>query len=330
MRKSTGSTGTISYCAPEVLKQDQFGNYGNFSTKSDIFSLGMILYFMCFGRLPYKSADSFQEDTEDVDTLRVEISEWSGFQEERRERPELPVPLYSFLKRLLAIDPADRPGANEILEGIQTGKGLSMSARPRTGDSTRMQAIGRIQAIDSPMIPSTPISEREQRRVRSSAHREDAASSHERLESSSDSTPSASPSVQIQADSQRTANLETFKTPLLMAPPTTLLASIYNRLALYEHQVLSWARLNQQSLTLIVKMAIFLLKMWSISRQCLARQSIWYPLVLLAALELASGTRIRWKVSGALMIIHVGVLWVIERWGGGLCEREVLLSWGHF
>lgn len=155
-RKSTGSTGTISYCAPEVLKQNEFGQYGNFTTKSDIFSLGMILYFMCFGRLPYRSADSVNEEMEDIDMLRAEISTWSGFQDERRERPELPGQLYSFLKRLLAINPADRPSATEILDAIRAEKGLDNPPRPRNGNSAVL-ATGRIiQSIDSPMQPGTP------------------------------------------------------------------------------------------------------------------------------------------------------------------------------
>ena len=92
-RKSTGSTGTVSYCAPEVLRKDSRGRYGNFTTKSDIFSLGMILYFMCFGRLPYQSANAVQEELEDIDQLRAEITDWKGFQGERRERPDLPLSL---------------------------------------------------------------------------------------------------------------------------------------------------------------------------------------------------------------------------------------------
>ena len=158
VRKSTGSTGTISYCAPEVLKQDQSGHYGNFTTKSDIFSLGMILYFMCFGRLPYNSADSIQEEYEDIDMLRAEISSWSGFQDERRERPELPNQLYDFLKRLLAINPADRPSANDILDALRLDKGLETPSRGRNGSNAGIG--GRIiQSIDSPM-PGTPVNGR--------------------------------------------------------------------------------------------------------------------------------------------------------------------------
>jgi serine/threonine protein kinase len=115
-RNSTGATGTISYCAPEVLRQERPGSaFGNFTTKSDIFSLGMIVYFMCFARLPYRNADGIDEDSEDLDELRAEISSWAGISDEHRVRSDLPEKLYRSLKRLLALSPEERPGAEEIL-----------------------------------------------------------------------------------------------------------------------------------------------------------------------------------------------------------------------
>lgn len=156
IRNSTGSTGTISYCAPEVLRKDTTGRYENFTTKSDIFSLGMILYFMCFGRLPYKSANSVQEELEDVDELRAEITHWKGFQDERRERPDLPAKLYQLLKKLLALNPAERPSASEVLSAMKTDG--SLDGVPRGARSTSPSLGGRrIQSLDSPAIPSTPV-----------------------------------------------------------------------------------------------------------------------------------------------------------------------------
>ena len=109
VRKSTGSTGTVSYCAPEVLRTDpKTGGLGNFTTKSDIFSLGMILYFLCFAGLPYRNADHINEENEDLDLLRAEIVSWTGLHEERKIRPDLPEQLYTFLRRLLSLDPTDR------------------------------------------------------------------------------------------------------------------------------------------------------------------------------------------------------------------------------
>ncbi len=142
-RKSTGTTGTISYCAPEVLKEQYPGGpLGNFSAKSDIFSLGMILYFMCFASLPYvhhHAGDGVAEEDEgeDVEGLKEEISHWGGFDFDddnenamtggrmsgkKMKRTDLPDKLYKFLKRLLAIEPSERPSAEEILRAISTGE----------------------------------------------------------------------------------------------------------------------------------------------------------------------------------------------------------------
>ncbi|KAK5992979.1 putative serine/threonine-protein kinase iksA [Cladobotryum mycophilum] len=157
VRKSTGSTGTISYCAPEVLRMDSTGNYANFTTKSDVFSLGMILYFMCFGRLPYQGANAIQEELEDIEQLRAEITDWKGFQDERRERPDLPAKLYMLLKKLLALDPTQRPSANEVLGAMKNETNLDGIPKDRSLSPTKGLRGNRVQALDSPATPGTPI-----------------------------------------------------------------------------------------------------------------------------------------------------------------------------
>jgi serine/threonine protein kinase len=80
----------------------------------------MIVYFMCFARLPYRNADGVDEDNEDLDQLRAEISTWAGIDDEHRVRSDLPEKLYRSLKRLLAINPDERPGAEEILHVLKS------------------------------------------------------------------------------------------------------------------------------------------------------------------------------------------------------------------
>ena len=155
VRKSTGATGTISYCAPEVLRRVQpSGAYGNFTTKSDIFSLGMILYFLCFAQLPYRNADNLNEENEDIDQLRDEITSWSGLDGEKKMRPDLPEKLYQFLRRLLSLNPANRPSAEDILHGIKTGAGLeeALNATFATPGPVHedLRASTRISSVDSP------------------------------------------------------------------------------------------------------------------------------------------------------------------------------------
>ncbi|KAG5985465.1 hypothetical protein E4U55_000027 [Claviceps digitariae] len=167
VRKSTGSTGTISYCAPEVLKLDASGQYGNFTTKSDVFSLGMILYFMCFGRLPYHGANTIQEELEDIDQLRAEIVDWQGFQDERQERPDLPSKLYKLLKKLLALDPAERPSASEVLLAMRSETNFdSITKNDWTAPNSPTVRGNRIQNLDSPVPPGTPVSDLKKDKLR--------------------------------------------------------------------------------------------------------------------------------------------------------------------
>ena len=160
VRRSTGATGTISYCAPEVLRKEHLtGKYGNFTTKSDIFSLGMILYFLCFADSPYRNADNLNEENEDLDELREEITAWSGLEDTKSRRPDLPDRLYKFLQRLLSLDAAMRPSADEVLLGIKTGAGLNESPDLRPRSAGRLfeehRAASRISPIETPP-PGTP------------------------------------------------------------------------------------------------------------------------------------------------------------------------------
>ncbi|KAJ5498068.1 hypothetical protein N7453_007119 [Penicillium expansum] len=151
MRQSTGATGTLSYCAPEVLRQEYpDGPFGNFTFKSDIFSLGMILYFLCFAALPYANADLINEEKEDLDQLRAEITSWAGFDHARAIRSDLPEKLYKFLERLLSVDPGRRPSADEVLNGIQVGANSNENFRFRKASSGSSDVPGaRIHPLDS-------------------------------------------------------------------------------------------------------------------------------------------------------------------------------------
>ncbi|KAK4166820.1 kinase-like domain-containing protein [Cladorrhinum sp. PSN259] len=302
VRNSTGSTGTISYCAPEVLKKDSTGIYGNFTTKSDIFSLGMILYFMCFGRLPYHFANAVHEELEDIDLLRAEITDWKGFQDERRERPDLPPKLYQLLKKLLSVNPAERPTASEVLgamKGEAPLEGLN-AMRPNSNPSSIGLAGRRIQNLDSPMPPSTPVPDpAKQARVNSVADEgddnpsplscyppappgqlvqtrtnpfEQPASSTVRQRRSHNSlvlTRSASHSPERarrngSAVSPPLPSPIAITTPLLMAPPTTRLERVRNEAVLVQYKVARWWEMND----VILRLTLLGLKISSLSWTC--------------------------------------------------------------
>jgi serine/threonine protein kinase len=116
-RQSIYDTSTLVYSAPETLRKDESGQYGDFTTKSDVFSLGMILYFMCFSNLPYENANIENEELEDVELLCEEISHWQGFQygDIHRQHPDLPPKLILLMEKLLSLNPTERPNTQEIL-----------------------------------------------------------------------------------------------------------------------------------------------------------------------------------------------------------------------
>ncbi|KAK9453016.1 kinase-like protein, partial [Dipodascopsis uninucleata] len=115
-RDATGATGTVGYSAPETLIQDELtGELAEFSTKTDMFSLGMILYYMCFSQLPYMHDFDYE-----FEELRSEVISWTGFNRSSVSgiRSDLPSELYDLLSLLLSPIPSERPSADELLDLI--------------------------------------------------------------------------------------------------------------------------------------------------------------------------------------------------------------------
>ena len=310
VRKSTGATGTISYCAPEVLRRQPSGEYGNFTTKSDIFSLGMILYFLCFAQLPYSSADLLNEDNEDLDELRDEITSWSGLREERKLRPDLPEQLYTFLRRLLSLDPDERPSAEAILLGIKTGTGLDRisDTRPRSANHMfeDLRSDSRISPADSPR-PSTPA------RKISTGFARIGGPAKLRLLPTNDRSPSPTPSGRKDGDGNPQATSpggslivrDRFPSPKQIRDMPQLIVA-----PTVEPSPLSRFNLQNQTLQHSLKMTLLLAKIFSVNWLCLpmaASPVIAYPLFALAALDvLYSG--IQPIVSVVLALVHIVIL----------------------
>ncbi|KAF4451519.1 iks protein kinase [Fusarium austroafricanum] len=327
VRKSSGTTGTISYCAPEVLKMDATsGRYANFTTKSDIFSLGMILYFMCFGRLPYQSANAFQEELEDVDELRAEITHWQGFQDERRERPDLPSKLYQLLKRLLALNPVERPSANEVLKAMR-GESLSFENGASQEPAQNLGIGARIQNLDSPAPPGTPVPGPRHRRQTSTdkfeelgalarttsrdlspvkngqssrldPHRQSLSrhrGSQSMVVSRSQESRRGSvvtPAVNVSDTSEPPEMHERRNSqspPLLMPPPTTTADALRRRATVFIINFMHLAGEHSSLLSYFTRLGLFGVKMTTLTRPCwplMVQPHVSIPLVGVAALDL--------------------------------------------
>lgn len=324
VRKSTGSTGTISYCAPEVLRREYpAGAYGNFTTKSDIFSLGMILYFLCFAKLPYQNANVYNEDQEVLNELREEITSWSGLHEERKLRPDLPEKLYTFLRRLLSLDPADRPSAEDILLGIKTGSGLDeiTDSRPSSSGHTfdELRKSSRISPIDPSRPETSALSSTTRKlstgfartgvppKLRPSPYTSDRTRSSPMVEDehSRPTSPEASLVLRRQFPSHNLSPTKVIKPregPQLIEPPppTGLIWRLYQgSLGLDEA-----ARLRA------LRSVLLLLKIISVNAICTPiAPNVWiqFPLLILAALDVSMNSTSLY-LSFILTVAHVAFL----------------------
>lgn len=109
----SGATGTIEYCAPELLSINEFtGKLNDFDYSSDIYSLGMILYYLCFGKLPYKTDNLVKE----------EILNGELFNELRNQQTNLElmqdwIPL---IESMVDLNSFMRPNVDEILVKLES------------------------------------------------------------------------------------------------------------------------------------------------------------------------------------------------------------------
>ncbi|KAF2136465.1 uncharacterized protein K452DRAFT_279942 [Aplosporella prunicola CBS 121167] len=339
-RNSTGSTGTISYCAPEVLRRETTGAFGNFTTKSDVFSLGMIVYFMCFGGLPYKNADDLHEENEDLDQLRAEISQWIGFEDARRVRSDLPDKLYWFLKRLLSMDPNERPTTEQILQGIGAASGLEEVNG--FGSASIFEDIRpRISPADSPSPGPGMMGARKQstglirpptlrpRQATAEEYRSPSPPVSRKPALSRSSTP---PESTVVLRARKVEHHSPSPPPEALSPTPRLALPPPSTLSLRLHHIFS------SPLTIGAgKLAIFLVKVLSVSRPCspfAANPWVAYPLLTLAAFDFAlvgfspAGFHAGWVLSLVLMTIHFLVTGAALRWDG-LCLQK-LPVWQDF
>jgi serine/threonine protein kinase len=312
-RGNTGATGTISYCAPEVLQHNAVdGVFGDFTTKSDIFSLGMIVYFMCFGRLPYNNADGLDEDSEDLDELRAEITSWPGFNDSTRIRQDLPEKLYRYLKRLLSVDPHQRPSTEEILTSIKAGAGLSEFFSSVTEDGT-----SRVSPIDSPRPSPSP------RRSSAIMSRPGLSKLRHRNTSrprSADSAVVIRPK-HIELPPPQANSTSPQQSPRLMLPPPPPPRTMANGVVHMLHHpaaaptfrgVLFLAKL----VTLFLPCAPFAANPWFL-----------YSLLALAAVDVGI-LPFRWRQSWVLVAVHLVVVY-LARQRGILCEGKSV-AWDGF
>eukprot|EP00920_Eleutheroschizon_duboscqi_P022639 GHVT01055075.1.p1 GENE.GHVT01055075.1~~GHVT01055075.1.p1 ORF type:complete len:324 (-),score=77.25 GHVT01055075.1:748-1695(-) len=101
-----GFSGTVEYTAPELLAVQEAQPYcGDFAVKSDMWSLGIILYAAAYGRLPY-AADSPQQT---ANLIRAHQ------QAPIPDTPPRPAAMVYIIRALTDRRPACRPSTDDLL-----------------------------------------------------------------------------------------------------------------------------------------------------------------------------------------------------------------------
>jgi len=133
LAEAGATAGTLPYLAPEVLRG------GASSRQSDIWSLGVLLYQMATGELPFRGATAFE--------LSVEIMVGTP-----SNLAQLPEPLQSVLRRCLEKDPEARLAQMGELVSMLDANGLTASLPPALPGT--LPVAGPASPPDAPAVPN--------------------------------------------------------------------------------------------------------------------------------------------------------------------------------
>ncbi|EGC40163.1 hypothetical protein DICPUDRAFT_147000 [Dictyostelium purpureum] len=119
LMKRTGNTGTTEYIAPELLQKNERGEFSvDYDEKCDVWSLGILLYQMAYGTLPYKYSGNPFADEDPNRSIPDLVEEIAQFNNTRLVFPQSPPrsrDLKDMITILLRAAPHDRPTISQIL-----------------------------------------------------------------------------------------------------------------------------------------------------------------------------------------------------------------------
>ncbi|HKQ76346.1 MAG TPA: protein kinase [Blastocatellia bacterium] len=129
--------GTPHYASPE-----QFQRGGQIDQRSDIYSLGVLLYQMLTGELPFNATSAHELISMQMTALPPPI---------RKLRPETPIAMERLVNRLLAKDPAQRPQSiSEIPPLFEAALNVSTGQSGLSLDTVSLGDLMRTQEAQAP------------------------------------------------------------------------------------------------------------------------------------------------------------------------------------
>ena len=143
--------GTPGYLSPEQARSEPLDD------RSDLYSMGVVLYELCTGQLPIQSKSVPGQLISILAHRPTPINEIN---------PDIPQPLCDLIHRLLRKEPRTRPSSAAKLEAgpDPRRRGMSCQERSRTGNQQVADGIERGCWQDRPAIPSLIPSKRFRRR----------------------------------------------------------------------------------------------------------------------------------------------------------------------